>query len=77
MRKKEEELRGENRKKREYAKEIEQFDAQIKGDDSGLTLLDLKKLDSTKHRHYVSNLIEEDNVLKAFLEDTNEKVEIS
>ena len=63
----EEELRKENIAKRERAIDLQKFDAQIRGDDSGLTVLDLKKLDSVKKKHYIDNLIEEDNVLHEFL----------
>jgi len=77
MRKKEEELRAENLAKRDVAKDLEKFDAQIRGDDSGLSLGDLKKLNSVKKRHYIDNLIEEDNVLVEFLKGTEENVGVA
>jgi hypothetical protein len=67
LRKKEAQLHAENKAKREEAKDLEKFDAKIRSDDNGLTLNDLRKLNSVKKKHYVENLIDEDNILHEFL----------
>ena len=53
MRKKEEQLRLERIRKREEAIDLEKFDKQIAGDDTGLTYLDIKKLNSVKKKHLI------------------------
>ena len=53
MRQKLDNLNAENLKKREYAKELEQFDAQIKGDDKQLSMGTIRRLDTIKKNHLI------------------------
>ena len=37
----------------------------------------MKKLDSVKKKHYIDQLVEEDDILTQFLKDTDTKVEVA
>ena len=62
----EEKIRKETIVKREEAKEMEKFKAKIHGDDSGLTLSDLRKLNSVYKKEYISAMME-DSDMTAFI----------
>ena len=75
MKKKEQAIREENIQKREEAKMFEAFKAKVKSDDSGLSLLDLKKLNSVYKREYMKIIIEDEALTAHVLNVIDEKVE--
>ena len=54
---------------------MEQFKAKVHSDDSGLTLADLRKLDSVHKKEYIKAIIEDSTVTQLVLDNMNNKVE--
>ena len=67
MRAEEEKLRQERIKHREEAIKFEEFKAKVKSDDSGLTILDLKKLNSVYKREYINIIMEDEKLVHHFV----------
>ena len=75
-----EEIRLENIRKREEAKKLESFKEHMRKDVTsnecdGLTLHDLKKLNSVYKREYIKIIIEDDDSTAYILDQMNHKVE--
>lgn len=62
-------------KLREEAKKFEDFKAKVKGDDSGLTLLDLKNMNSVYKREYVKIIMADEEVTRVVLSNMDHKAD--
>ena len=75
MRQKEDASHQEAIRHREEAKKFEEFKAKVKGDDSGLTLLDLKNMNSVYKREYIKIIMADEEVTRLVVSNMDHKAD--